>query len=68
MDGNFSQCVCTCILRTEHEVLGYPSNFTIYDSADSKSLVKTIINSLGLDDKTYKPGTVAGEYRWQKTT
>lgn len=47
------------ILRTEHEVLGYPSNFTIYDSADSKSLIKTIIKSLGLDDKTYKPGSVA---------
>ncbi len=47
------------ILRAEHEVLGYPSNFTIYDSADSKSLIKTIIKSLGLDDKTYKPGTVA---------
>jgi DNA helicase-2/ATP-dependent DNA helicase PcrA len=47
------------ILRTEHEVLGYPSNFTIYDSSDSKSLIKTIIKSFGLDDKTYKPGTVA---------
>lgn len=47
------------ILRTEHEVLGYPSNFTIYDSSDSKSLIKTIIKSLGLDDKTYKPGSVA---------
>jgi DNA helicase-2/ATP-dependent DNA helicase PcrA len=47
------------ILRTEHEVLGYPSNFTIYDSSDSKSLIKTIIKSFGLDDKTYKPGSVA---------
>lgn len=54
------------ILRTEHEVLGYPSNFTIYDSADSKSLVKTIINSLGLDDKTYKPGTVAARISMAK--
>lgn len=54
------------ILRAEHEVLGYPSNFTIYDSADSKSLVKTIINSLGLDDKTYKPGTVAGRISMAK--
>jgi DNA helicase II / ATP-dependent DNA helicase PcrA len=36
------------MLRTEHEILGYPSNFTIYDSSDSKSLIKTIIKSLGL--------------------
>ena len=32
------------ILRSEHETISYPSNFTIYDSADSKSLIKTIIN------------------------
>ena len=54
------------ILRTEHEVLGYPSNFTIYDSSDSKSLIKTIIKSLGLDDKTYKPGTVAARISMAK--
>ncbi len=47
------------MLRTEHEIIGYPSNFTIYDSADSKSLIKTIIKSLQLDEKIYKPGTVA---------
>ena len=47
------------MLRTEHEVIGYPSNFTIYDSADSKSLIKTIIKSLQLDEKIYKPGIVA---------
>ena len=54
------------MLRTEHETLGYPSNFTIYDSADSKSLIKTIIKSLGLDDKTYKPGTVAARISMAK--
>ncbi len=54
------------ILRTEHETLGYPSNFTIYDSADSKSLIKTIIKSLGLDDKTYKPGSVASRISMAK--
>jgi DNA helicase II / ATP-dependent DNA helicase PcrA len=54
------------MLRTEHEVLGYPSNFTIYDSSDSKSLIKTIIKSFGLDDKTYKPGTVAGRISMAK--
>lgn len=46
------------ILRTEAEALGYPSNFTIYDTADSKSLVKTIIKDFQLDDKTYKPNVV----------
>ncbi|WP_339738035.1 UvrD-helicase domain-containing protein [uncultured Sunxiuqinia sp.] len=47
------------ILRVESEVLGYPSNFTIYDSADSKSLIKTIIKEFKLDDKTYKPNVVS---------
>ena len=48
------------ILRMEAEKIGFTSNFTIYDSADSKSLVKTIIKELQLDDKVYKPGTVLG--------
>lgn len=48
------------ILRIEAERIGYPSNFTIYDTADSKSLLKTIIKSMGLDDKVYKPGIVLG--------
>ncbi|HBL78174.1 MAG: ATP-dependent DNA helicase [Bacteroidetes bacterium GWF2_42_66] len=47
------------ILRAEAETIGYPSNFTIYDSADSKSLIKTIIKDMKLDDKTYKPNVVA---------
>ena len=46
------------ILRREHEAIGFSSNFTIYDAADSKSLVKSIIREMGLDDKQYKPGTV----------
>lgn len=46
------------ILRIEAEKIGYPSNFTIYDTDDSKSLIKTIINELGLDDKIYKPNLV----------
>ncbi len=54
------------ILRTEHEILGYPANFTIYDSSDSKSLIKTIIKSFGLDDKIYKPGTVASRISMAK--
>ena len=47
------------ILRTESEIIGYPSNFTIYDSADSKNLIKSIIKDMNLDDKTYKPNVVA---------
>jgi len=46
------------ILRFEAEKLGYPSNFTIYDTDDSKNLIKTIIKELGFDDKVYKPSTV----------
>lgn len=48
------------ILRMEAEHLGYSSNFAIYDSLDSKSLIKKIIKELGLDDKTYKPNEVYG--------
>ncbi len=46
------------ILRAEHEHIAFSSNFTIYDAADSKSLVRTIIREMQLDDKVYKPGTV----------
>lgn len=46
------------ILRTEADAIGFSSNFTIYDASDSKSLVKSIIREMGLDDKTYKPGVV----------
>ena len=46
------------ILRRESTSIGFSSNFTIYDSADSKSLVKSIIREMQLDDKTYKPGVV----------
>ncbi|WP_319229375.1 UvrD-helicase domain-containing protein [Draconibacterium orientale] len=54
------------ILRFEHEIIGYPSNFTIYDSADSKSLIKTIIKSFQLDDKIYKPTVVASRISMAK--
>lgn len=46
------------ILRYEAEKIGYPSNFTIYDSDDSKSLIRTILKEFQLDDKIYKPGLV----------
>ena len=46
------------ILRVEHEKIGFPSNFTIYDTQDSKSLIKTIVKEKKLDDKLYKPGII----------
>ncbi len=47
------------ILRMEADKIGFTSNFTIYDSADSTSLVKAIVKEMGLDDKKYKPSMVA---------
>ncbi|MHC1776366.1 MAG: ATP-dependent helicase [Lentimicrobium sp.] len=46
------------ILRVEGHHLGYPQNFTIYDTDDSKSLLKNIIKELQLDPKLYTPGSV----------
>ncbi len=46
------------ILRAEASKIGYPNNFTIYDTDDAKSVVKTVINELSLDDKHYKPNVV----------
>lgn len=46
------------ILRAEASHIGFTSQFTIYDSADSKSLIRSIIKEMGLDEKTYKPGSV----------
>jgi DNA helicase-2/ATP-dependent DNA helicase PcrA len=48
------------ILRTEATRIGYPTNFTIYDTDDSKSLIKTILKEQGLDEKIYKPSLVLG--------
>jgi DNA helicase-2/ATP-dependent DNA helicase PcrA len=48
------------ILRYHADKLGYPNNFTIYDTQDSKSLLKSIIKEMGLDDKVYKPSVVLG--------
>jgi DNA helicase-2/ATP-dependent DNA helicase PcrA len=46
------------ILRIEAEKLGYPSNFTIYDTDDSKNVIKDILKQMNLDDKVYKPSLV----------
>ena len=47
------------ILRREAQHIGYNSDFTIYDQSDSRSLVKSIIREMQLDEKQYKPSSVA---------
>ncbi len=54
------------ILRSEAERIGYSKNFTIYDSSDSKSLIKSIVKELKLDDKTYKHGFVQSRISYAK--
>ena len=46
------------ILRAEAEHIEFNNNFTIYDEADSRSLIKAIVKEMGLDDKSYKPAAV----------
>lgn len=46
------------ILRSEAELIGYPKNFTIYDTQDSRNAIKSIIKEMNLDDKVYKPSLV----------
>lgn len=46
------------LLRSEANKLGYPQSFTIYDTDDSRSVLKAVINDMGLDDKHYKPNIV----------
>ena len=48
------------ILRIEADRINYPSNFTIYDTQDSRSVIKDVIKGLGLDDKLYKPNAIHG--------
>ena len=55
--GTFHSVFCK-ILRFEAEKLNYPSNFTIYDTDDSKSLVRSIIKELNLDKDIYKVGMI----------
>ena len=57
MDGNLHS-VFSKILRFEAEKLNYPSNFTIYDTDDSKSLINSIIKELNLDKDIYKAGFI----------
>ena len=50
--------ICGKLLRPEAEKLGYTRDFTIYDTTDSRSLIKSICKERGLDDKVYKPAAV----------
>ena len=54
------------ILRVEADAFGFKPNFTIYDETDSRSLLKTIIKEMNLDDKTYKPANVHGRISMAK--
>ena len=47
------------ILRRHAEEIGFKSGFTIYDTADSRSLIKMIVKDMGLDEKAYKPASIA---------
>jgi len=55
------------ILRFEHDKLNYPANFTIYDTADSKNLVKDIVKQMQLDEKVYKPNMLLARISQMKT-
>ena len=54
------------ILRYESQLLGFRSNYTIYDETDSRSLVKAIVKELQLDEKDYKPANVCSRISWAK--
>ena len=54
------------ILRDNAEVLGYPKEYTIYDSSDAKNLVKTIVKDMRLPDDKYKPNVIASRISMAK--
>ncbi|UKK52002.1 UvrD-helicase domain-containing protein [Prevotella sp. E13-17] len=54
------------ILRAEADKLGFQSNFTIYDQSDARSLVKSIVKEMQLDDKAYKPNSVSDQISMAK--
>ncbi len=56
------------ILRQNSDKIGYTSNYTIYDTTDSRSLIKNIIKDMGLDEKWYKPATVQNAISWAKNS
>lgn len=54
------------ILRSEASGIGYTSNYTIYDESDSRSLIKSIVKGMALDEKKYKPSTIASRISMAK--
>lgn len=58
--------ICARILRQEAEAIGYSRDYSIYDTTDSKSVIKHIIKDFNLDDKVYKPATVHGRISMAK--
>ena len=58
--STFHSC-CVRILRRDAVKIGFPENFTIYDTSDSQSLVKSILRDLNIDDKTFAPRAVLSE-------
>ena len=56
------------VLRIEGHLLGYPSNYTIYDTDDTKRVIKNLIRENNLDDKVYQPGYILGRISSAKTS
>ncbi|MFV0392062.1 MAG: ATP-dependent helicase [Paludibacteraceae bacterium] len=63
--GTF-HAVFSRILRAEAPLIGFTKDFTIYDTSDTKSLLKSIIKEMGLDEKVYKPGNIYGRVSFAK--
>ena len=55
------------ILRMEVDQIGYPQHFTIYDTSDSKSLIKGIVKAMNLDEKAYTPNVILGRMSGAKS-
>lgn len=60
--------ICTRLIRPYAELLGYTRDFTIYDTLDSKSVIKAICKERGLDEKIYKPGAVQARISMAKNS
>ena len=58
--------ICTRLIRPHADILGYTRDFTIYDTTDSKSLIKAICKERSLDEKIYKPTAVLGRISMAK--
>ena len=56
------------ILRVEGHLLGYPSNYSIYDTEDSKRLIRNIVKEMDLDPKVYNPGHILNRISGAKTS